>query len=361
MKAHCKIEDVDVIAPNFKQRLSGVTSTIVQLVPLQAKMGVKIATLGPGLPSHLPFIRFRDLWRLWKRPNGKPVRIWHARRNVEMVGGVLLRDVLRMPLKLVFTSDAQRRHKAFTRFLIRQMNVIIACSTGGASFLEVPYTMIMHGVDTNVFSPHLRGKVFAKAAVNLNSLQKYIGCFGRVRHQKGTDLFVDAMVKLLPRHPDWTAIICGRVTAEQAQFGKELEGRVAAAGLSDRIVFLGEVSDILPYFQAVDLYVGPSRNEGFGLTPLEAMSCGVPVVTSDAGAYADMVVQGVNGAICSAGDGPALIAAISDMLEKSGELEDMGKDAIEFVHKHFDLEDEAAAINAVYASLLSRETTRYNF
>ena len=49
------IADVEVIAPNFKRRLSGVTSTIVQLIPVQART-LRIATLGPGLPDGLPAI-----------------------------------------------------------------------------------------------------------------------------------------------------------------------------------------------------------------------------------------------------------------------------------------------------------------
>ncbi len=73
-----------------------------------------------------------------------------------------------------------------------------------------------------------------------------IGCFGRIRHQKGTDLFVDAMIALLPRYPDWTAILCGRITPEHAAFGDELKARIAAAGLSERILFLGEVEDVRP-------------------------------------------------------------------------------------------------------------------
>nr|AIA88604.1 CAZy families GT4 protein [uncultured Sinorhizobium sp.] len=75
---------VEVIAPNFKQRLSGVTSTIIQLVPLQART-LGIATLGPGLPAGLPRLRFADLPALWRRPLGRPFRIWHARRNIEML------------------------------------------------------------------------------------------------------------------------------------------------------------------------------------------------------------------------------------------------------------------------------------
>ena len=66
-----------------------------------------------------------------------------------------------------------------------------------------------------------------------------MGCFGRIRHQKGTDLFVDAMIALLPQFPDWTAVITGRVTPEHRGFADELKKKVDAAGLSDRIVFLG--------------------------------------------------------------------------------------------------------------------------
>src|SRR5690606_41142936 len=71
---------VEVIAPNFKRRLSGVTSTIIQLVPLQARM-LGIATLGPGLPDSLPKIRWWQVPWLLKRPQSGRRRIWHARRT----------------------------------------------------------------------------------------------------------------------------------------------------------------------------------------------------------------------------------------------------------------------------------------
>src|SRR6218665_3290298 len=101
------IDDIEVIAPHFKKRLSGVTSTIIQLVPRQIEAGVKIATLGPGLPDQLPKMKYRQLAGLWTRlADGRP-RIFHARRNVEMLAGIVLRDVLRMKLKLIFTSASQ--------------------------------------------------------------------------------------------------------------------------------------------------------------------------------------------------------------------------------------------------------------
>ncbi len=68
------------------------------------------------------------------RPRRHRVRVWHARRNNEMLVGLLLRSMLRMPLKLVFTSAAQRRHTAYTRWLMRRMDAVIATSTRSGSF-----------------------------------------------------------------------------------------------------------------------------------------------------------------------------------------------------------------------------------
>lgn len=103
-----KMRDVEVIAPNLKQRLSGVTSTIIQLVPLM-KDRIGIATFGPGLPDGLPKVRWWQLPALWIRPASGRKRIWHARRNTEMAAGVVLRS-LGARLHLVFTSASQRKH-----------------------------------------------------------------------------------------------------------------------------------------------------------------------------------------------------------------------------------------------------------
>ncbi|MCF3642348.1 glycosyltransferase family 4 protein [Rhizobium sp. TRM95111] len=343
------VRDIDVVAPNFKRRLSGVTSTIVQLVPCQRRLGVRIATLGPGLPKSLPALRWRDLVWLWTPPAGRSLRIWHARRNNEMAAGILLRDVLRMPLKLVFTSAAQRRHTAYTRFLIRRMDAVIATSGRSGSFLEVPHSVVRHGVDLDLFRPPA-GEADTAAAAGFRG-RHLVGCFGRVRHQKGTDLFVRAMIELLPDHPQWTAIVCGRVTAEHQRFADGLKQEVLNAGLADRILFLGEVDDIKPWYRRLTLYVAPSRNEGFGLTPLEAMASQTAVVASDAGAYAEMIVPGLTGAVVPAGDGEALKAALASYLADPHLAEQAGRAALLHVGATFALEREARAVNAIYANL----------
>lgn len=344
-----------VVAPNFKRRLSGVTSTIIQLLPLQAK-SVSIASLGAGLPEHIPQMRWRQIGGLLRKPVGREARIFHARRNVEMIFGLVLKKLFRAPVKLLFTSAAQRHHKPFTKFLIRQMDGVIATSARSGSFLDVPHRVIMHGVDPEDFHPVAdRHKALEEMGF---AGQKLIGCFGRVRHQKGTDLFVDAMIALLPQYPGWTAIITGRVTPDHQAFADDLKKRIEQAGLTHRILMLGEVPDIKPYYQLLSLYVAPSRNEGFGLTPLEAMASGAAIVASDAGAYAEMIIENETGAVVPAGDGPALREAIAPYLADPARVEAHARASLAHVRQKFPLAREAASIGEVYDALWANRDVR---
>jgi len=345
------VREVDIIAPNFKKRLSGVTSTIAQLVPQQRAQGARIAAFAPkgALPANVPVLGRAALFGLWRPPPGQACRIWHARRNVEMLAGIIMRDILRMKLRLIFTSAAQRRHKAFTRYLIGKMDKIIATSARSGSYLRAPYQIIRHGVDLEAFTPPA-GPADEFAAAGLPGSYA-IGCFGRIRHQKGTDLFVAAMLALLPRYPQWTALISGRITPEHKAFAADLREKIAEAGLRERIIFLGEVADIRQWYRRLTLYVAPSRNEGFGLTPLEAFAAQTAVVASDAGAYPELIAPGT-GAIVPAGDAKALQHAIEPYLAAPQKALAAGRAGLRHVRDHFPLAQEAAALNRVYAEML---------
>src|SRR5580693_7256477 len=192
-------ENLQLIVPNLHRRYSGVTATNRMVAPKLAKM-FRTAWLGPDAPDGVARMVLSDLAGLWRR---RTPLIWHARRNNEMIAGVLLR-LLGWPLKLVFTSAAQRHHTWITRWLIGRMDAIIATSAISASFLKREATVVMHGVDSDRYAPPgYRAAAFAESGLP----GRYaIGCFGRVRAQKGTDVFVEAMCALLPRYPDFTAV-----------------------------------------------------------------------------------------------------------------------------------------------------------
>lgn len=339
---------IDVIAPNLKRRLSGVTATVARLVPLQAR-SIGIVATGPGLPRHVPHV---PLWRLAFLPRDR-WRVWHARRNTEMLLGLVLRHVLRRKLRLVFTSASQRWHSAYTRWLIRQMDAVVATSDRSAAYLQRPATVVMHGIDTTRFRPaEDRPALRARLGLPEGGL---VGCYGRIRAQKGTDAFVEAMIRLLPDFPKVTAIVLGRATKKHAAFLAALKDRVAAAGLSDRILFLPEVptDQMADWYAALDLYVAPQRWEGFGLTPLEAMACGVPVVATRVGAFEALVDGGTTGTLVPPDDIPALAAAIAPWLADADRRAAAAQAARDWVLAHHRLETEADALNALYRKLLS--------
>jgi mannosyltransferase len=263
---------------------------------------------------------------------------------------VLLRS-LGWPLKLVFTSAAQRHHSWITRWLIRRMDAIIATSDISASFLKREATVIPHGVDTDRYSPPPdRAAAFAESRLP----GRYaIGCFGRVRAQKGTDVFVDAMCRLLPSYPDFTAVVVGGITTEQTAFANDLKKRIEATGLGSRIVITGELSieDVQRWYQRLTIYAFTSRNEGFGLTLIESMSVGAALVASRAGAAGLVVEDGVTGVLTLPGDVDALVAALEPMMRDPAAAATMGMRGRVRVLEKFSLDAEASRIADVYRNI----------
>ena len=345
--------DPSVIVANLHFRYTGVTASSRAVTPLIARK-IKLAWFGSDAPAGVERLSTGALLRLRKAP--RPI-VWHARRNNEMIAGLLFKK-LGVPLKMIFTSAAQRRHEPFTRLLIRSMDAIIAPSAAAASFLQRPATIVHHGVDVERYKPPPdRAAAWAEAKLP----GRYaIGCFGRVRRQKGTDVFVEAMCAMLPRHPEWTAVIVGQATPDQAGFLAELRQRAQAAGLAERIVFLGQqpIDEVPQWFGRISVFAFTSRSEGFGLTLLEAMAAGNAVVASRAGAAEVVIEDGTSGVLVPPGDAGALAEALEPLLSDAARREEFGTRARERVVGHFSLEAEAQGINAVYRSLLGTEHAR---
>src|SRR6195256_3629775 len=241
-------DDLQLIVPNLHRRYSGVTATNRMVAPKLAKM-FRAAWLGSHAPEGISRIDLADLAKLWRRT---PL-IWHARRNDEMIAGVTLR-ALGWPLKLVFTSAAQRHHTWLTRWLISRMDAIIATSALSADFLKRESTVVMHGIDTVYYAPPANRTVaFAQSGLP----GRYaIGCFGRVRAQKGSDVFVEAMCRLLPRYPDFTAVMVGAIMPEQTVFANDLKRRIEAAGIAPRVVMTGElpIEEVQRWYRRLTIY-----------------------------------------------------------------------------------------------------------
>jgi len=151
---------------------------------------------------------------------------------------------------------------------------------------------------------------------------------GRAR-AKGFDEVLDLMPRLIQRHLDLVYLIAG--TGPDAE---RLEQRARALGLADHVRFTGFVPDDrkADYFRLADVYVMPSRGEGFGFVILEAMACGIPVIASTVDGGFEAVLEGRLGRAVDPDDGDALEAAIVAAL---AEPKAIPADLSHFEHRAF--------------------------
>lgn len=347
----------EVVVANLHRRYTGVSATVAALVPVQRR-GRALAVVdsgGLGLPGTWPLARIAA--QGWQRPPSGGPRVWHARRDTEMLAGLFLRDALRQPWRLVFTSAAPRRHGRVLRGIMGRMDAIIATSDRAAGFLDWHSAVVPHGVDTDLFRPPADREA-AKAEVGLKG-QRLIGVFGRLRPSKGTDLVVDALLHLLPERAGWTAVFTGLATPAEAGYANALRDRVRHAGLGARIRFLGDLpmAEVRRWYQRIDLCVAASRQEGFGLTPLEAFASGAPAITSGAGAWPTVIDAETGGEVgwrFETGSVESLTSVLGSALDLPAEaLCAMGQRARARAVARHSIDAEARGIEAVYKALLS--------
>ncbi len=343
--------DIQVILGNSNARFSGVTSTMLATLP-EVRRSVNTAVLGAHhLPPDVPTLNFRELIKLGR--DGK-TRVFHARRNDEMIQALIAKKVFGARLKIIFTSTAQRHHSKFTKYLMGQMDGILTTCSAAAFFLKNPADeMIPHGVNLTHYQPPENKE---QAWQKLRFPGKYgIGIFGRVRPQKGVDLLVRAAIPLLKENLDPTIVIVGETTPSFASFQKELEQEISEAGLSERIIFHGKrpSSELPALFQAMTLVAALSRNEGFGLTVLEAMASECAVLASHAGAWKDIVRDGTHGALVPCDDLPQTQERLAQLITNHSALIQMGQAGRQHVVDHYAIEQEGAALSRYYLKHLN--------
>ena len=340
----------ELIVTNFNRNFTGVSATAAGVIRQQMQH-YDLALVGhplPGCPDPISKAEARRLSRT--APPNRPFTIWHVRRNTEMRAALWARDVLRLPVKIVFTSAAQRRHSAVPRWLISRMDAVIATTERAASFVPHVRAVVPHGVDCSLFTP-ASNRAAAWAATG-HPGTRGIATIGRIRPEKGTDRFVDAMLAYLPDDPDTTALVIGRAAKSDHTFLTDLKQKIAAANLTDRILFPGEIApDDLPTLtRALSAVVQLPRYEGYGMTPLEGMASGVPFVATDAGYYRHFSQNGTTGLIVPEDDAPATAAALTRLLSEDRH-DQMARAARRAAETLFSIESEAKGIAQVYETL----------
>ena len=131
-----------------------------------------------------------------------------------------------------------------------------------------------------------------------------------------------------------------------------------ALGVADRVQFLGRIDNVAPLLSGADLFLLPSENESFGLSALEALACGVPVVASDAGGIPEVIREGVTGALRPVGDVDAMAAAAIDILADGDRWQRMSLAAAADARARFSEDRIIGQYEAVYEDALAVAASR---
>ncbi|MGD0443660.1 MAG: glycosyltransferase family 4 protein [Edaphobacter sp.] len=177
-----------------------------------------------------------------------------------------------------------------------------------------------------------------------------VSTVGNIRRVKGHDIFIKAAAVVVQKFPDVAFSIAGEVL--EPEYFKELEELVRELNLTAHFRFDSGVSNLREYLPGADIFVLPSRSEGFSNAIIEAMAASLPVVATGVGGNAEAVKEGVNGFIVPSEDVEALSSAILRLLSDPLKAQEMGAAGRELVKERFTIDAMMNQITHIYASLL---------
>jgi type III pantothenate kinase len=309
-----------------------------------------------------------ELVEAWRqdRPDVVHAHFW-------MSGYASLAAVAEHPIPLVQTFHAlgvvKRRYQGdhdtspeerfgIERDIIRRADEIVATCTDevfelvrlGAARSKL--TVVPCGVDLELFTPD--GPRRRRRAGRRRLL-----CIGRLVQRKGIGNVIEALAEL----PDTELLVAGGPPRAQLDGDPEAERLRAVAersGVADRVELCGRVTrtDLPALMRSADAVVCAPWYEPFGIVPLEAMACGVPVVASAVGGMIDTVVDGVTGVHVPPRDPERLAAALRRLLDDPERRAAYGRAGVRRARRLYDWERVATATLDVYARLARRQSPR---
>jgi len=188
-------------------------------------------------------------------------------------------------------------------------------------------TLIHNGIDIGKFVPGNRN--YSRNELDLPTGVVLIGTAGRLETVKGQDVLIDAMA-----HFSSTIhlAIAGGGSCEQ-----QLKEQVARLNLEQQVHFLGPINDMTSFYQSLDLFCLPSRNEGLPLSPMEAQACGIPALITNVGGSAEALCQ-ATGLLVEHDNVAQLVGAIETMISRSNPVNPR-----QFIFQHRNIQGMANA------------------
>ena len=342
--------------------------------------GVRVLHIDAGPPEFVPKENLlsympafgKEVVRLMRRSLAYDVV--HANFFMSGVVGLRLQRQLNLPLVQTFHAlGAVRRlhQKEADKFPEERIEmerriaceadcVIAECPQDAADLMQhcgVPASRIAHvpcGVDLDEFTPGDQRAV--RQRLNLPQDEFIVLQLGRLVPRKGVDNVIRAVARLGEGRP-WRLLIVGGESTEPDETLTPEIGRLRAvareAGVQGQVTFVGrrDRDQLKDYYQAADVFVTTPWYEPFGITPLESMACGTPVIGAAVGGIQHTVVDGLTGFLVPPNDPELLAQRLEDLrcVPDLGRL--MGRAGRVRVRREFTWDGVATKLARIYAQV----------
>ena len=197
-------------------------------------------------------------------------------------------------------------------------------------------------------------KEAARRILGLPQDEHIILQLGRMVPRKGVDNVIASLAQIKVKSKPVRLVIvggeCEKLEEEKCPEYARLMNIAREQGVIEKIIFAGrkDRDRLRFYYAASDIFITTPWYEPFGITPLEAMACGTPVIGSNVGGIKYSVKDGETGLLINPHNPAELAGAVSELLNNPGKLSEMSANAIERVNEHFTWAKVAQQVHIVY-------------
>ena len=328
---------IDSLEARFTLRLDRLADYAASFVRLIRAARVAVIKEAPDI-IHANSIRAGLVMSAATIRLGVPV-VWH-------VHDLLPRHVLSTAIRLFAVTSRRNRIVAVSRAVANRFQGRLIHSFRGR--VETIY----NAVDIERFYPDPKSRKEIRRALGIEAA-KVVGIVGQLTPRKGQLELIEAFAETSREFPDTVLLIVGEpLFNRDAEYAKSLANAARSAGVADRILFLGQREDMPAIMRALDLLVVNSRTEPFGLTVIEAMASGVPVLATAVDGIKEIVRHGENGWLVKSLDRGALVKAMLTLLRDQDLRRQLGREGRREAIARFSTKRFLSEVEQLYCDVL---------
>ena len=265
--------------------------------------------------------------------------------------------------KLVITRHVLFQLNKLHTTMLKRVDRVIAVSQAVADSLDgfdsARIAVIYNGIDLSRFTRAGAARDWLQSFIKSDIRNSFIvGMVGHLAPIKGQEEFIRASAIVCSQRSDVAFVIAGEDKSRTGENRRHLERLINDLGLKGRVHLLGWVDNVPRLLSALDLLISPSRSEPFGLSIVEGMACGVPVIATKSEGAREILEDDVTGKLLLSGNPEELAGAIMSLLGDEEKRRSLVAQALEIVRHKFALESMVSATEQLYESLLARERVR---